>query len=119
MQRIPTPLTTPSPTSDQAPVLRQKPKWKILYIPIDPNNIYQDNEHIIQANQHSGFSGMIHHIKKALHIHIPHKTSHKFTSIVKDYALRRGFEVAPDSIRSLFQKKYMRDSFTDLHDLGC
>lgn len=96
----------------------QEPKWKIPYIPIDPSDIGRDDEHIIRVNQHSGASGTIHHVKQTLHIDMPHEISQEFISIVKDHATKRGFEVPPDSIRHLFQKKYMRESFTDLHDLG-
>lgn len=82
---------------------------------MDPTDIGRHDEHIIRVNRHSG---TIHHVKQILHIDMPHEMQHEFISIVKDHATKRGFEVPPDSIRHLFQKKYMSNNFTDLHDLG-
>lgn len=81
-------------------------KWKIPYLPLDPDDLGRKHEAIIRVNSQSGKSGAAWLIKEAIGIELTREVEIAFAAIVKRHADNTGLEVTSEDIVELFRTHY-------------
>ncbi|KAF4629224.1 hypothetical protein G7Y89_g8927 [Cudoniella acicularis] len=94
-------------------------KWKMPYIPLDPQDLGREHEAIIRVNSQSGKSGSAWLVKEAFHVDLPRDLEVHFSQVVQTHADILGDEVTLQTISNLFQTHYMLKTYTDLELLDC
>ena len=80
--------------------------WQIPYLPLDPEDIGRNYEAIIRVNSQSGKGGVAWIIQRALELDLPRGLQIAFSKIVQQEADRRGRELLPREIQTLFEESY-------------
>jgi 2-isopropylmalate synthase len=80
----------------------QAQKWKMPYIPLDPQDLGREHEAIIRVNSQSGKSGSAWPVKEAFHIDLPRDLEVHFSQVVQTHADTLGDEVKLQTISHLF-----------------
>jgi 2-isopropylmalate synthase len=80
--------------------------WQMPYLPLDPQDIGRNYEAIIRVNSQSGKGGVAWIIQRALELDLPRGLQIAFSKIVQKEADRKGRELLPREIQTLFEEAY-------------
>lgn len=80
--------------------------WQMPYLPLDPQDIGRNYEAIIRVNSQSGKGGVAWIIKRSLDLDLPRGLQIAFSKIVQKEADRKGRELLPRELQSLFEEAY-------------
>ena len=83
------------------------PKWRVPYLPIDPEDVGRTYEAVIRINSQSGKGGVAYIIEKDHGLSLPRRLQIDFSGIIQKIADETGKELEADLIWETFNKTYM------------
>ncbi|KAL2821793.1 hypothetical protein BDW59DRAFT_163975 [Aspergillus cavernicola] len=96
--------------------LGRSTKWRMPYLPMDPDDLGRKHEAIIRLNAQSGKGGIAWYVNDVFRIDLPRELEIDFTKVVKSYANENALEITHEMIEGLFRRRYMP---TTSRDIGC
>ena len=83
------------------------PKWRVPYLPIDPEDVGRTYEAVIRINSQSGKGGVAYIIEKDHGLSLPRRLQIDFSGIIQKIADETGKELEADLIWETFNKTYI------------
>ena len=83
------------------------PKWRVPYLPIDPEDVGRNYEAVIRINSQSGKGGVAYIIEKDHGLSLPRRLQIDFSGIIQKIADETGKELEADLIWETFNKTYI------------
>ena len=83
------------------------PKWRVPYLPIDPEDVGRNYEAVIRINSQSGKGGVAYIIEKDHGLSLPRRLQIDFSGIIQKIADETGKELEADLIWDTFNKTYI------------
>ena len=83
------------------------PKWRVPYLPIDPEDVGRNYEAVIRINSQSGKGGVAYIIEKDHGLSLPRRLQIDFSGIIQKMADETGKELEADLIWETFNKTYI------------
>lgn len=83
-------------------------KWEVPYLPISPADVGREYEPIIRINSQSGKGGAAFIMQQMFGYNMPKGMHPEFGYYVKKEADKKGKELTPEEIFSLFEHQYLR-----------
>jgi 2-isopropylmalate synthase len=80
--------------------------WEVAYLPIDPADIGRSYQEVVRINSQSGKGGIAYVLERDYGLQLPRWLQIDFSGAVQRHAEKTETEVAPESIRDLFQATY-------------
>lgn len=81
-------------------------KWKIPYLPLDPQDIGRNYEAVIRVNSQSGKGGAAWIILRSLGLDLPRQLQVHFSSVIQNQADKLGRELKIEEIINIFKTEY-------------
>ncbi len=86
------------------------PKWKVPYLPIDPEDVGRNYEAVIRINSQSGKGGVAYIIEKDHGLSLPRRLQIDFSRIIQKIADESGKELEADLIWETLSDTYIKVS---------
>ena len=83
------------------------PKWRVPYLPIDPEDVGRNYEAVIRINSQSGKGGVAYIIEKDHGLSLPRRLQIDFSGIIQKIADETGKELEADLIWDNFNRTYI------------
>ena len=83
------------------------PKWKVPYLPIDPEDVGRNYEAVIRINSQSGKGGVAYIIEKDHGLSLPRRLQIDFSGIIQKIADESGKELEANLIWDTFKTTYL------------
>ena len=83
------------------------PKWRVPYLPIDPEDVGRNYEAVIRINSQSGKGGVAYIIEKDHGLSLPRRLQIDFSGIIQKIADETGKELEADLIWDTFNRTYI------------
>jgi len=83
------------------------PKWKVPYLPIDPEDVGRNYEAVIRINSQSGKGGVAYIIEKDHGLSLPRRLQIDFSGIIQKIADESGKELEANLIWDTFRMTYL------------
>jgi len=83
------------------------PKWRVPYLPIDPEDVGRNYEAVIRINSQSGKGGVAYIIEKDHGLSLPRRLQIDFSGMIQKIADETGKELEADLIWDTFNKTYI------------
>ena len=83
------------------------PKWRVPYLPIDPEDVGRTYEAVIRINSQSGKGGVAYIIEKDHGLSLPRRLQIDFSGIIQKIADETGKELEADLIWDNFNRTYI------------
>ena len=83
------------------------PKWKVPYLPIDPEDVGRNYEAVIRINSQSGKGGVAYIIEKDHGLSLPRRLQIDFSRIIQKIADESGKELEANLIWDTFKNTYL------------
>ena len=83
------------------------PKWKVPYLPIDPEDVGRNYEAVIRINSQSGKGGVAYIIEKDHGLSLPRRLQIDFSGIIQKIADESGKELEANLIWDTFKMTYL------------
>ena len=83
------------------------PKWKVPYLPIDPEDVGRNYEAVIRINSQSGKGGVAYIIEKDHGLSLPRRLQIDFSGIIQKIADESGKELEANLIWDTFKITYL------------
>ncbi|CAN3364776.1 2-isopropylmalate synthase 2, mitochondrial [Diutina catenulata] len=91
-------------------------KWRIPYLPLDPQDIGRSYEAVIRVNSQSGKGGAAWVILRALGLDMPRAMQVAFSTVVQERADKLGHELKTEEITAICEESYFSSSPLALTD---
>jgi 2-isopropylmalate synthase len=83
------------------------PKWRVPYLPIDPEDVGRSYEAVIRINSQSGKGGVAYIIEKDHGLSLPRRLQIDFSKVIQKIADQTGKELEADLIWKTFDESYI------------
>jgi 2-isopropylmalate synthase len=83
------------------------PKWRVPYLPIDPEDVGRSYEAVIRINSQSGKGGVAYIIEKDHGLSLPRRLQIDFSKVIQKIADETGKELEADLIWKTFDESYI------------
>ena len=83
------------------------PKWRVPYLPIDPEDVGRSYEAVIRINSQSGKGGIAYIIEKDHGLSLPRRLQIDFSKVIQKIADETGKELEADLIWKTFDENYI------------
>ena len=83
------------------------PKWRVPYLPIDPEDVGRSYEAVIRINSQSGKGGVAYIIEKDHGLSLPRRLQIDFSKVIQKIADDTGKELEADLIWKTFDESYI------------
>ncbi len=83
-----------------------RPKWKVPYLPLDPQDVGLTYESVIRVNSQSGKGGVSWTLQRMMELELPRGLQIEFSKVVKSFSERQARTILPQEIADLFFQKY-------------
>ena len=85
---------------------REQDWWEVPYLPIDPSDVGREYEPIVRINSQSGKGGVAFIMDSEFGFKLPKEMHKEFADVIQKLAEKQG-EVAPATIKEVFEKEYL------------
>ena len=86
---------------------RNKLKWDVAYLPIDPRDIGREYEAVVRINSQSGKGGVALVLERDYGIELPKWMHMPLSFVVQDATESTGMEISPQNIHDLYQENFV------------
>lgn len=86
---------------------KDKEKWEVPYLPIDPEDIGRSYDAVIRVNSQSGKGGITYLLEQEYGVSLPRRMQIEFSQVVQKETDRLGLEMAAKQIHGLLVSEYL------------
>ena len=85
-------------------------RWKVPYLPIDPQDVGRTYEAVIRVNSQSGKGGVAYIMRTEHRLELPRRLQIEFSQVIQKVTDSEGGEISPNAMWDAFSSEYLPDS---------